>query len=52
MKKPFLLLLLLVNLPRAFGQNGSLLDTNLPSHFFGWNRGVHVYLPPSYPTQP
>jgi enterochelin esterase-like enzyme len=46
------LLLSLSTLPGAFGQNGSLLDTNLPSHFFGWNRGVHVYLPPSYLTQP
>ncbi len=48
----FVLLLLLATLPAAFGQNSLLLDTNLPSHFYGWNRRVHVYLPPSYPTQP
>ena len=29
-----------------------MLATNLPSHFFPWNRGIHVYLPPSYSTQP
>jgi enterochelin esterase-like enzyme len=52
MSRLFALLLSLATLPRAFGQNVSLLDTNLPSHFFGWNRGVHIYLPPSYPTQP
>jgi enterochelin esterase-like enzyme len=46
------LLLFLVTLPRALGQNNSLLDTNLPSHFFGWNRGIHIYLPPSYSAQP
>jgi predicted alpha/beta superfamily hydrolase len=52
MNRLLLLLLSLAVRPGAFGQNGSLLDTNLPSHFFGWNRGVHVYLPPSYATQP
>ncbi len=52
MNRLFVLLLSLAFLPRAFGQSGSLLDTNLPSHFFGWNRGVHIYLPPSYQTQP
>jgi predicted alpha/beta superfamily hydrolase len=52
MNRLFVLLLLLATLSGALGQNGSLLDTKLPSHFFGWNRGVHVYLPPSYPTQP
>jgi enterochelin esterase-like enzyme len=52
MNRLFVLLLSLAALPGAFGQNGSLLDTNLPSHFLGRNRGVHVYLPPSYPTQP
>jgi enterochelin esterase-like enzyme len=31
---------------------GSLLETNLPSKFFGWNRGIHIYLPPSYGTEP
>jgi predicted alpha/beta superfamily hydrolase len=48
----FALLLSLVILPKVSGQNGSLLDTNLLSHFFGWNRGVHVFLPPSYTAQP
>ena len=52
MNRLFVLLLSLATLPGAFGQNGFLLNTNLPSHFFGWNRGVHIYLPPSYPTQP
>ena len=52
MNRLFALLLSLATLPRAFGQNGSLLDTNLPSNFFSWNRGIHIYLPPSYPTQP
>jgi enterochelin esterase-like enzyme len=51
MNRLFVLLLSLAILPAAFGQNGSLLDTNLPSRFFGWNRGLHIYLPPSYPTQ-
>jgi len=36
----------------VWGQNSSLLDTNMPSHFFNWNRGVHIYLPPSYHTEP
>ena len=31
---------------------GSLRDISLPSHFFSRNRGVHLYLPPSYGTQP
>ena len=52
MNRLSVLLLTLAAFQRGFGQNGSLLDTNLPSHFFGWNRGIHVYLPPSYPTQP
>ena len=52
MRRWLALLVLLAVLPGAFGQNSSLLDTNLPSHFFGWNRGVHIYLPPSYSTQP
>ncbi len=52
MKRLVVLLLSLVTLQGAFGQSGSLLDTNLPSRFFVWNRGVHIYLPPSYPTQP
>jgi enterochelin esterase-like enzyme len=47
----FVLGLSLVTLPRAFGQSGSLWDTNRPSHFFGWHRGVHIYLPPSYATR-
>jgi enterochelin esterase-like enzyme len=52
MNRLFALFLSLATLQGAFGQNGSLLDTNLSSHFFGWDRGVHIYLPPSYPTQP
>jgi predicted alpha/beta superfamily hydrolase len=32
--------------------SGSLLLTYFQSHFFSRNRGVHVYLPPSYRTQP
>ena len=52
MSRLFALFLSLAMLPRAFGQGGSLLDTNLPSKFFGWNRAVHIYLPPSYRTQP
>ncbi len=52
MNRLFALFLSLVTWQRAFGQSGSLLDTNLSSHFFGWDRGVHIYLPPSYPTQP
>jgi predicted alpha/beta superfamily hydrolase len=31
---------------------GVLLDTNVPSRFFGWNRGIHIYLPPSYGSKP
>ena len=30
----------------------TLLDTNLPSQFYGWNRGIHIYLPPSYESKP
>jgi len=52
MNRLFVLFLSLAMLPVAFGQSGSLLYTNLPSRFFGWNRGVHVYLPPSYATRP
>ncbi len=48
----FTLCLSLVTVPGAFGQNGSLAGTNLPSRFFGWSRGVHVYLPPSYSMLP
>jgi enterochelin esterase-like enzyme len=32
--------------------HAKLLETNLPSKFFGWNRGIHIYLPPSYGTEP
>jgi enterochelin esterase-like enzyme len=32
--------------------HGLLLEINLPSKFFGWNRGIHIYLPPSYGTEP
>jgi predicted alpha/beta superfamily hydrolase len=52
MSRLFILFLLLATLPRAFSQNGSLLHTNLPSHFYGWNRGVHIYLPPAYNAEP
>jgi predicted alpha/beta superfamily hydrolase len=52
MKRLFVFLLSLTTLSSAFGQSGFLLDTNLPSKFFGWNRGIHIYLPPSYATQP
>lgn len=46
------LLLLVGSLSGVFGQSGSLLDANFPSRFFHWNRGIHIYLPPSYATQP
>ncbi len=36
----------------APASRGSLLETDLPSKFFGWNRGIHIYLPPSYGTEP
>jgi enterochelin esterase-like enzyme len=36
----------------APASNATLLDTNLPSKILGWNRGIHIYLPPSYTTQP
>ena len=36
----------------APASHGSLLETNVPSKFFGWNRNIHVYLPPSYGTEP
>ena len=52
MNRLSVLLLTLATVLGAFGQSGSLLDTNLPSHFWGWNRGVHLYLPSSYSTQP
>jgi enterochelin esterase-like enzyme len=52
MKCLSVLLLLLSMLPEAFGQTGSLIDTNFPSQFFHWNRGVHIYLPPSYAAEP
>jgi enterochelin esterase-like enzyme len=35
----------------APASHGSLLETNLPSKFFGWNRGIHICLPPSYGTE-
>jgi enterochelin esterase-like enzyme len=47
-----LLLLSMATWQTALGQHSSLLDTNVSSNFFGWNRGIHVYLPPSYETQP
>ena len=52
MKRLFLFLLSLATWQTTFAQNGSLLETNLPSKFFSWNRGIHIYLPPSYLTQP
>ena len=51
-RRPAILLLLLAAWQTALAQNGSLADTNRPSHFFGGPRGIHIYLPPSYPTQP
>jgi enterochelin esterase-like enzyme len=33
-------------------RNDSLLDTDLASRFLGRNRGVHLYLPPSYQAEP
>jgi enterochelin esterase-like enzyme len=36
----------------AWCEGGSLLDTNVPSRFFNWNRGIHIYLPPSYESKP
>jgi enterochelin esterase-like enzyme len=52
MNRLFVLLLSVATGQVVFAQSGSLLDTNVPSKFFGWNRGIHVYLPPSYETQP
>jgi enterochelin esterase-like enzyme len=51
MRYLFVLLVSIAALQRASGQPGSLLDTNVPSKFFGWNRGIHIYLPPSYENQ-
>ena len=52
MNRLFVLILSLATWQGAVGQSGTLQDTNLPSRFFSWNRGVHIYLPPSYQTQP
>jgi len=52
MKLLLVLLLLLGASPEAFGQTGSLTNTNYPSQFFPWKRGIHIYLPPSYTSQP
>ena len=52
MNRIFLFLLSLAIWQPAFAQSCSLLETNLPSKFFDWNRGIHIYLPPSYPAQP
>ena len=30
----------------------SLLETNVPSRFLDGNRGIHIYLPPSYNAEP
>lgn len=46
-----ILLLLLALLSAPFSR-ASLLETNLPSKFFPGNRGLHIYLPPSYGTEP
>ena len=40
--------LFLAVLPTTFGQEGRLIDDSVPSRFLGANRGIHVYLPPSY----
>jgi len=42
----------LVTVQMAYGQSGSLLETNVSSHFFSGSRTIHIYLPPSYQTQP
>ena len=44
--------LCLAVLQAAWCQSGSLIETNLPSKFFGWQRGLHIYLPPSYRSEP
>ena len=51
MNRLFVLLLSVVTGQVVFAQSGFLLETNVPSKFFGWNRGIHIYLPPSYETQ-
>ena len=51
-KNLFAFSLCLAVLQTAWCQSGSLLETNPPSKFFGWNRGLHIYLPPSYSTEP
>jgi predicted alpha/beta superfamily hydrolase len=33
-------------------RGGLLLDTNVPSRILGWNRAIHIYLPPSYESNP
>jgi len=45
-----LLVLLALWLPQP--AHGSLLETNLPSKTFASPRGLHIYLPPSYLTEP
>jgi enterochelin esterase-like enzyme len=52
MKRLFVFLLSFATWQTSFAQNSSLLETNLPSKFFGWKRGLHIYLPPSYGTVP
>ena len=44
--------LCLAVLQTVWCQSGSLTETNLPSKFFNWNRGLHIYLPPSYHAEP
>lgn len=50
-KSVFFLVLLSAVLSASLSR-GSLLETSLPSKFFTGNRGLHVYLPPSYGTEP
>jgi hypothetical protein len=42
----------LAMLQTVWCQSGSLLETNQPSKFFGWNRGIHFYLPSSTESKP
>ena len=46
------MILLLSSVLFASASHASLLETNLPSKFFGWSRGIHIYLPPSYGAEP
>lgn len=44
--------LCLAILQSAWCQGGALIETNHPSKFFSWNRGLQIYLPPSYDAAP